>query len=165
MDSVVDVKPSVASVDVKPSVARVELEDSESPKVVEAMPKRPSEIAEELLRIQTEKYALLEKSLTGNVRDTVSPVELDQQNRTFFETLLPTLRKVKSEEILLCRNEVSRIIYQYAYKNSNWVSIDSSKAADSPPSTSTRSNRKRQRLTATMTKTDSDDGKNNITID
>ncbi|XP_015125777.1 uncharacterized protein LOC107047517 [Diachasma alloeum] len=107
------------------------------------MSKKHCDIAEEILRMHNEKFALLEKSVTSNVRGT-SSLEDDKHNMAFFETLLPTLREVPKEDILLCRNDVSQVIFKYAYKNATWKSINDSGSSDSSLNRSTLPKRRRQ---------------------
>ncbi|XP_015120427.1 uncharacterized protein LOC107043427 [Diachasma alloeum] len=78
--------------DVKPELNDVVTEESSCNEVVQKMSKKHCDIAEEILRMHNEKFALLEKSVTSNVRGT-SSLEDDKHNMAFFETLLPTLRE------------------------------------------------------------------------
>ncbi|XP_015111757.1 uncharacterized protein LOC107037624 isoform X2 [Diachasma alloeum] len=111
------------------------------------MAKKPDGITEEILRIHTDNCALLGKSLATNARID-SAAEQDQNNRAFFETLIPELRNVRKEDILLCRNDVSRVIFKYAYKDATWKSINDGPMEGSSAATSTSlsSRRKRERI-------------------
>lgn len=66
-----------------------------------------------------EKKALIEKSFTHS-QDTA---EFDKMNLSFFQTLLPDLRLVDKDQLLLCRSDISRVVHSYAY-GSTWESIN-----------------------------------------
>ena len=80
------------------------------------MNKKQNDIAEQLLMMENNKITLLEKSLTSNSNSN-DFAELDKLNMSFFETLLPALREVNNQDTLLCRNDLTRVVFSYAYKN------------------------------------------------
>ena len=75
--------------------------------------------------MENKKIALLEKSLTSNPNSN-DTAELDKLNMSFFETLLPALREVNNQDTLLCRNDLTRVVFNYAYKNVAWKSLSDS---------------------------------------
>lgn len=122
--------------------------------------KKQLDIAQELLRMD-QKLSLF-KSLENKqdvMSSTAEIAEIDKYNRAFFETLLPTMREVKKEDILMCRNDVSRVVYQYAYKNSSWKSLNETQSVPKAmPATATApASLKRKRVVETVVE---DDGKN-----
>ena len=89
------------------------------------MNKKQNDIAEQLLMMENNKITLLEKSLTSNSNSN-DFAELDKLNMSFFETLLPALREVNNQDTLLCRNDLTRVVFSYAYKNVAWKSLGDS---------------------------------------
>ena len=121
LDSVLEEKPAVANLlgEDKP----LESSDLCSSQTLPTMSKKQT-IAEPLLRME-----LLDQS-SNNTQEHNSNAEQDKLNMVFFETLLLILREVKKEDILLCRTDISKVVFNYAYKDAAWKSInDSNKSA------------------------------------
>lgn len=93
---------------------------------VSAMTRRHKDIAAELLRMENEKIALLEQSSIDSGLKQARIDEQDKLNMDFFRTLLPILRDVSKKDILQCRNDLSRVVFSYAYKGSSWTSLSDS---------------------------------------
>lgn len=88
------------------------------------MSKKKNQLAE-LLDMENKKLSLIEKSLNNNECSTIN--ERDKLHMSFFETLLPSLRVISDQDILLCRNDISEIVFRYAYKNAAWKSLNQNK--------------------------------------
>lgn len=119
-----DVKPSLKNFctadnkfSISSSVAAVEPSSTSA-----TMNKKNSAIAEQILQMENKKYALLEKSLAKNP-EMSEEAELDKLNMSFFQTLLPEMRRVDKKDILLCRSDISKIVYSYVYRETAWKSI------------------------------------------
>lgn len=87
------------------------------------MSKKQNAIAEQLLQMENKKYALLEQS-SSNYPDVGDTSELDKLNMSFFGTLLPPLREVGKQDILLCKNNVSPVVFSDAYIGAAWKSLN-----------------------------------------
>lgn len=135
-------------IDRKLSLSALEIEEPDCKESGEEMAKKSNEITEELLRLHAEKFSLLEKSMINNTTRVESSAEQDKLHMTFFETLHPTLRQVSTEDILLCRNDVSKVIFKYAYKNAPRTSISDSavNSCHKVPSTPAPPKRRKQAI-------------------
>ncbi|OXU16818.1 hypothetical protein TSAR_013583 [Trichomalopsis sarcophagae] len=89
-----------------------------------SMSKKKNQIAEELLQMENKKLSLIEQSLSSN---ECFASEKDKLHMSFFETLLPSLRQISDQDILVCRNDISEIVFKYAYKGAAWKSLNQDK--------------------------------------
>ncbi|XP_031785589.1 uncharacterized protein LOC116417275 isoform X1 [Nasonia vitripennis] len=88
------------------------------------MSKKKNQIAEELLQIENKKFSLIEQSLNSSENCTN---ERDKLHMSFFVPLLPSSRQISDHDILVCRNDISHIVFKYAYKGAAWKSLNQDK--------------------------------------
>lgn len=123
LDCLLDVKPSLTK-KLSDELDTAESQQQDNPslhdnKIDSNMSvKKGSDIADQL-------RALLEKS-SSNEPQICKKAEQDKLNMAFLETLIPTLREVKKEDMLLCRTDLSRVVFKYAYKDAPWKSLTDS---------------------------------------